>query len=349
MPYSRSLLTTDQQSMTGAEIRGIDYALPSRRVDSAELTARHPEWQMEAVTRRGGVRTRYWCAEGETALDLAQNACLKLRDRFPDAFASTDVLMFCTQTPDHPMPPNACLLQSRLGLPKRVAAWDYTLACSGFVYGLYMARALIASGSAKHILLVTADSYSKIISNDDRGPATLFGDAAAATLIAAGGDRIGPFSLATDGTRSQCFYIPAGGMRLRRSEATAGRRRDRNGNLRSDEDVYMNGPAVIDFIKKEVPVLVRDFLTLQKLTVADIDLVVFHQASQVTLDALTRMLRIPSEKLFNNLSEVGNTVSASIPLALREAEQRGVLTQGMLVLVVGFGVGLSWGAGLIKW
>jgi len=335
--------------MVEAQISGIEFALPGRRIDNAEFAARHPEWQMEQVALRAGVQTRYWCAEGETALDLAERACLKLRERLGDSFGKVDVLMFCTQTPDHVMPPNACLLQARLGLPKQTAAWDYTLACSGFVYGLFMAKALVQSGSAGHVLLVTADSYSKLISEDDRGPATLFGDGAAATLVSAGQGRIGPFSLATNGAGAECFYIPAGGMRLRRSSATSNPLPDQHGNVRSAENIYMNGPAVIDFVKKEIPALVRNFLKSENMTIEQIDLVIFHQASRITLDVLGRTLRIPPEKQFSNLSEVGNTVSASIPLAMREAELQNVLRPGMLVLIVGFGVGLSWGACMIKW
>lgn len=333
----------------GAYIAAIDYALPEHEVSNADLAARHPEWRMDQVAQRSGVVSRRWCGPTETALDLGEAACRKLVERTGADLARVDALLFCTQSPDYVMPPNACLLQHRLGLARTVAALDYSLACSGFVYGLYLARALIHSGSARQVLLVTAETYSKWINPDDRGPLTLFGDGAAATLVVAGEPALGAFSMASDGGSASSFMIPAGGARVPSSEETKAPRTDDSGNVRTQEDIYMDGNAVLDFVKQEIPTLVRGLLAQQRLTLDEIDLVVFHQGSQMTLDHLHKALRIPPQKQFSNLATVGNTVSASIPIALRDAELQGRLKPGMRVMLVGFGVGLSWGACLVEW
>ena len=308
----------------------------------------HPGWQMQKVVRRTGVESRHWSAPDETALDLGEAACRELQRRGVD-LSRVGAVLFCTQTPDHVMPPNACLLQYRLGLPSQVAALDFSLACSGFVYGLYLARSLIISNTTEQVLLVTAETYSKIMNPDDRGPATLFGDGGAATLISAGRDAIGPVTVATDSEGAAHLMVKAGGARVPRSSSTCVPERDKNGNYRSAEQLYMNGAAIVDFVKKEVPSVIESVLRDAKLTLDDVDLVVFHQASKLTLDFLHEHLGIPPEKQYLNLERIGNTVSASIPLALEEAERVGRLRPGMRVLVVGFGVGLSWGGCLIDW
>lgn len=333
----------------GARIAGTDYHLPSRVVSNAELQAGHPQWQMDQVERQTGVKNRRRAEAGETALDLAEAACRKLAARPRCDLHGVDALLFCTESPDHVMPPNACLLQSRLGLPQTVAALDYTLACSGFIYGLYLAKALVQSGAASRVLLVTADTYSKWIHPDDRGPATLFGDGAAATLITAGQPGLGGFLLRTDGSRSSCFVVPAGGARTPRSAETATPVRSGRDSVRSAEHLHMNGPAVVDFVKQEIPPLVTQLLDQERLTLNDLDLVVFHQASQVTLDHLYGALGVPKDKQFYGIADVGNTVSASIPIALRDAECQGRLTPGMRLMLIGFGVGLSWGGCLLNW
>jgi len=332
-----------------AFIEGIDYVLPSRIVANAELAKLHPNWQMEQVAIRTGVTERHWCAEHETALDLGEAAVRKLMARLalgPDAI---DAILFCTQTPDHVMPPNACLLQHRLGLTTALAALDFSLACSGFIYGLYLAKALVTSGSANRVLLVTAETYSKWMHPDDRGPITLFGDGAAATLITAGRGGIGQVHTRTDGVGGPAFMVPAGGARQPSSPQTCLPVADPSGNVRTAENIYMDGGAVLDFVKKEIPGFVRQLLTASGQEMEAVDLAIFHQGSQMTLDVLHKALRIPPQKQFSNLAKVGNTVSASIPIAIRAAEEAGVLKPGMQLLVTGFGVGLSWGGCLLRW
>ena len=323
--------------MTDVYIAGIEYVLPSRCLSNTELAVMHPEWNMEAIAARTGVTSRHWCGTDETALDIAEIACHNLFFRLDVDISLVDTLLFCTQSPDYPMPPNACLLQARLGLTRSVVAFDYTLACSGFVYGLFLAQALIRSQSAKVVLLITAETYSKLMNTNDRGTRTLFGDGAAATLIRAGKDGLGLCQLGTDGSGAKHFMIPEGGARI-------------TGDIPNQEKaISMNGAAVLDFVKKEIPALVNSLLVRAGFTMDDIDLFIFHQGSKMTLDYLNAMLHIPQHKRYCNISEKGNTVSASIPIALRDAENQGFLKPGMRTMVVGFGVGLSWGGYIINW
>lgn len=336
-------------NVRGASIGAIEVELPARIVTNAELNAAHPGWRMSDVVRRTGVESRRWCAPGETALDLALVASRRLLERTRVRAEELDAILFCTQSPDYVMPPNACILQAQLGAKRTVAAFDFSLACSGFVYGLYLAKALVESGSAERILLVTADSYSKLFSHDDRGPATLFGDGAAASLIVRGEARIGRVIVGTDGSSPEVFCIPAGGARTPRTAASAIAEEGVFGERRSAEQIAMDGAAVLAFVQKDLVDFIDGALSQLCTTIDEIDLVVFHQASKAALDILARKLNIPADKMFVCIAEVGNTVSASIPMALRAAEEQKRLQSGMNVLLVGFGVGLSWGACIVTW
>ena len=327
----------------------VEYALPEHIVTNSEIEALHPEWKMAQVVRRTGVLSRHWCSAEETALDLAEIACRRAEARAPGLIAQSDMILFCTQSPDHWMPPNACLLQQRLGLPRETAALDFSLACSGFVYGLYLANALLASGSARQVLFVTAETYSKWMHPNDRGPVTLFGDGAAVTILSVFNSPPLQFALGSDGSGANTFCVPAGAARTPRSAESARESTDASGNVRSAEHLLMDGPAVLDFVKKEMPRIVYKYLADVGETLDSVDLVLLHQASQVGLDYLNHALAVPPAKQFSNIANIGNTVSASIPIALRDAERAGVLQPGMRVLLVGFGVGLSWGTVLITW
>jgi 3-oxoacyl-[acyl-carrier-protein] synthase-3 len=335
-----------------ATIAGIDRALPERRVTNADLAREHPDWDMEKIAERAGVLERRVCASDETALDLGQRASEALLERLAVPRSDVGALIVCTQSPDHIMPPNACLLQHRLELPTSIPAFDFTLACSGYVYGLFVAKSLITSGASDSILLVTADSYSRYLHPDDRSTVTLFGDGGAATLVRgaeAGRAGIGDFCLGTDGGSADIFAIQAGGARLPRSPETAVTAVDPGGSTSSPEHIAMDGARVLAFVRKRVPAVVDELLTKTNESLDDIDLVIFHQGSAMTLDYVERWLSLPPEKTFRNIATVGNTVSASIPIALRDAELAGRLESGMRVLLVGFGVGLSWGACRVNW
>ncbi len=338
--------------MTGPAIGILAVAshLPERRLSNAELQRENPDWDMERLVERTGVHERPIAAAGETALDLGLAACRKLIDGGDFDRADIGAVVFCTQTPDYIMPPNACLLHGALELPADVLAFDITLACSGYVYGLAVAEGLIAAGRAGRVLLVTADTYSRLIHPQDRATRCLFGDGAAASFIGPveGGEGIIDIRCGTVGSLGDRFMVPAGGARLKKGPATTESETDRFGNVRTAEHIHMNGFGVLAFANEYIPGAVRDILDANELGVDDLDLVIFHQASRVALDSLCRLIGVGPDKNFENLANVGNLVSASIPVALAEAASRGRLRPGSLMLLCSFGVGLSWANALIR-
>jgi 3-oxoacyl-[acyl-carrier-protein] synthase-3 len=330
----------------GLETIGI--ALPDRIVTNDDLGAENPGWRMQQAAAKAGVLERHIAGPGETALDLAVQACQALRS--DGALAELDGIVFCTQTPDYVMPSNAFLLQERLGLPDQVLAFDVTLACSGFVYGLAVCRGLILGGQAQRLLLVTADTYSRLIHPGDRSARVLFGDGAAATVVAAGSARLKllDFELWSSGKNWRKFWVPAGGFRERRDASDGLAEVDSSGNVRTRDSIHMDGLGVWSFVNSVVPAQVGALLSRNRLGIGDIDLFVFHQASALTLDSLERLLKIPAGKSFRYLERIGNTVSASIPIALARARDQGLLVPGMRILIAGFGVGLSAASALVE-
>jgi 3-oxoacyl-[acyl-carrier-protein] synthase-3 len=231
-----------------------------------------------------------------------------------------------------------------------VFAFDITLACSGYIYGLQLADSLIRSGAAKRVLLATSDTYSRYIHPGDRATRCLFGDGGGVTILSNSGDPnsgIRDIRCGTAGKQYQKFMIPAGGIRLPRSIETAKEKLDHSGNVRTQEHIKMDGMGVLSFFNATVPCSVKEILQRNNLAMDDVDLFVFHQASQVILDSLRSVLEIPQGKMIYDLAEVGNLVSASIPVALKRAFDRGKAKHGQLALLCGFGVGLSWGTALV--
>lgn len=330
------------------KIKNIAYALPERLVDNSELQIRHPTWDVLKVAEKSGVYQRYIANETTTALDLGVTAVERL---FKDAKLGVNEIqgiLFCTQSPDYIMPSNSFLIHQKFNFPPSVWAFDYNLACSGYVYGLSIANGMIATGLAKNVLLITADTYSKYVNKDDRSTTMLFGDGAAATLIGESkGGGIIDVDLGSSGKDYESFYIPAGGCRIPKSEYTSVTSVDQSGNIKSLENIQMNGFAVWKFIAHKIPQQISGLLTRNDLSVSDIDLFIFHQASKMTLDSLVKSLNINENKVYLNIDKVGNTVSASIPIALKYAQEEGRLKRGDKILISGFGVGLSWGSMII--
>ena len=249
------------------------------------------------------------------------------------------------------LPATACLLQDRLGLPMTVGALDYSLGCSGYVYGLATAKGLIESGMTRNVLLLTGETYSKIINPTDKSVRTLFSDGGAATLITGiegEEDHIGPFIFGTDGRGAEKLIVPAGGARNKPSAETNIPKDCGEGLWRSPEELFMDGPEIFNFSLREVPLAVRQLLEKSRTKLEEVDYFVFHQASKFMLDQLRKKLKIPEEKFGIQLETVGNTVSSSIPIALDMFRQEKKIKNGDTIMLVGFGVGYSWGATLIK-
>lgn len=335
-----------------ASVRAIEYHLPARALTTEQLAVEFPDWSVEKIENKTGIKTRYIAGSGECASDLAVQAAGKLFCSGACSPRDIDYILLCTQTPDFFLPTTACLIQDRLGIPKTTGALDFNLGCSGYIYGLGLAQGLIESGQASRILFITADTYSKFTSPGDRTVRTLFGDGAAATLVAgvaAEHGSLGPYIYGTDGSGAPNLIVRAGAMRCPHSTETSTITSDQDGNQRSQEHLYMNGVEIFNFSMSAVPQAVADLLDRAQLSKQDVDLFVFHQANRFMLDQLRKRMSLPPEKVYIALSHCGNTVSSSIPIALKHAEQDGKLKPGTLALLIGFGVGYSWGATLVRW
>jgi len=258
-----------------------------------------------------------------------------------------DFLLFCTQSPEYYLPTGACILQDKLELGTDIGAFDYNLGCSGFVYGLGLAKSLINSNIAKNILLITSETYTKHIHPKDKGNKTIFGDAAAAVIIEKSEEeQIGEFVLGTDGSGYRNLIVPNGGLR-NRYNPNAQEIDDDSGSIRTDNNLYMNGPEIFNFTIKAVPKVVAETLAKNNITLDDLDYVIFHQANKYMNEYLRKKIDIPKEKFYLNLLHTGNTVSATIPIAIKDCLDNSVIKKGDKVLLVGFGVGYSWGGTII--
>ena len=332
------------------KIEAIEYYLPAKIISNDDLKAENPSWDINLLESRLGVAKRHIADDNETALDLALQACKKLFAKSKDIKNQIDSIIFCTESPDYILPPNSCILHKMLDLSDDVFAFDFNLACSGYIYGLALAQGLICSGNAKNILLINADTYSKYINKQDRSTRMLFGDGAAVSLITASNSTQGLIDIqcSTSGKDYDKFIIPAGGCRKPKSVETSLPVVNESGNVRMLENIHMDGMGILVFVNSKVPLQLLSLLERNGLTIDQIDLFAFHQASKMTLDSIERLLKIKPGKVFRNLKEIGNTVSASIPILLKDAIDKGRVSTGDKVVLSGFGVGLSWGAAIVE-
>lgn len=326
----------------------ISYYLPSTTLTNVELSALYPSWSDEKIFVKTGIVSRHVASEEETAADLAERAAKKLFEEKGVSPEKVDFVLLCTQSPDYKLPPSACILQHKLGISTTAGALDYDLGCSGFVYGLMLAKGLVTGGVAKSVLLLTAETYSKYIHPMDKSVRTIFGDGAAATLIDEEAARtIGRFSYGTDGSGADRLIVKTGGAR-EVFDPAAVEDEDASGNKRTKNNVFMSGPDIFNFTLDIVPKTIDDVCVKNGITRNDIDLFVFHQANKFMLDTIRKVNAIPRDKYYVDLEDVGNTVSSTIPIALARAREKGILRPGMKVMIMGFGVGLSWGATIIQ-
>ena len=256
-----------------------------------------------------------------------------------------DFVLFCTQSPDYFLPTSACVIQDRLGLPTSCGALDFNLGCSGYVYGLSLAKGLIFGGIANNVLLLTGETYSKFMHPKDKGNRTIFGDAGSATLISKDGfAEIGNFSLGTDGKGAENLMVKSGGIKHR--DQLNDLEFDESGNPISSDHLFMNGSEIFNFTIDAVPSLVKDTLAKNSLTNDNIDGYVFHQANKFMINFLRKKLKIKPDIFHMYMSEVGNTVSNTIPIVLTEKLKENGLKGN--ILLAGFGVGYSWGGCVLK-
>ena len=335
-----------------SQILGIEYHLPEEVFTNEDIQRENPDWNMDELGANIGITQRHKAAEDEFASDMACEAATKLLDRQLVPPEKIDYILYCTQSPDYYMPATACQIQTRLGLSRNLGAFDYNLGCSGYVYGLGLAKGLIATGQAGYVLLITTESCSKTVNHHDRACYPLFGDAAAATLIGPGGDGpgdIGELVLRSNGKGHDKLIVPAGGLRIPRTAETAIEKTDKDGNVRSLNNTYMDGTAVFAFAITCVPKLIKDMLEKADLTSGQIDWYVYHQANKFMLEQLYVRSKIPNEKAVMSFDKCGNTSSSTMPIAMKDYLDAGRIKAGHKLMLVGFGVGWSWGACTITW
>ena len=327
-----------------AYIKAISYYLPERIVTNEDLVKEFPEWSVDKIAKKIGVYERHVAAEDETAGDMGIRAAEKLFDEHGIDKSCIDFVLLCSQSPDFFLPSTACVIQDELGLSTKCGAFDFNLGCSGYEYGLAVAKGLIVAGVAKNILLLTAETYNKHIHPKDKGNRTIFGDAAAASLVSTEGfAEIGEFCLGTDGSGYDKLIHKTGGMR--HYERMNDLHYNEDGIPISSDHLFMDGKAIFDFTSDIVPPMIEETLAKNQMKMEDIDLFVFHQANKYMINFLRKMLEIEKEKFYVFMENVGNTVSSTIPIALYEAQKEGKLKGN--VLLAGFGVGLSYGATII--
>lgn len=330
-----------------AYIKAISYYLPKRVLTNEELIKEFPEWSVDKVAAKVGVNSRHLAAADETAGDMAEKAARILFTEYNINPKTIDFVMLCTQSPDYFLPSTACILQDKLGIPTTAGAFDYNLGCSGCVYGMAIAKGLISAGIAKNVLLLTAETYNKYLHPSDKSNRSIFGDGAAACLISGEGfAEIGEFSLGTDGSGYKHLIVGTGASR---QKVTTGiETTDDDGHVRRDDYLYMDGSAIFNFTLDAVPAMMKDILAKNSIQQEDVDYYVFHQANKFMLNTIRKVCVLPKDKFYVNLEGVGNTVSSTVLIGLKECLDKGVIQKEMKVMISGFGVGLSWGGTILK-
>ena len=323
--------------MKYAAIGPIAIHLPERVETNDDLRVQFPKWDLDLIYSKTGIAARHIAAPDECASDLGVTAAEKLFKTYDVDRDSIDFLLLCTQTPDYPLPTTSCLMQHRLGLPTRAGALDFNLGCSGFVYGLSLADGLIRAGAARRVLLITAETYSKYIHENDRSLRTIFGDGAAATIIDASEvPSLSGFAFGTDGSAGDALMVNSGGARAA-DAALQPRTR-----WRWESKLYMDGPGLIKLTLDTVPQMIERVLESAKVNEPDVHLYLVHQATHKLLESLRQEMRIDEARMPTMLHDIGNTVSSTIPIMIERMRTDGRLRRGARSLLAGYGVGFSW-------
>ena len=322
-----------------AGILGTGSYTPSRvltNFDLEKMVDTTDEW----IRTRTGIVERRIADPDVATSDLALPAAQAALEQAQVDVSDIDLIMVGTVTPDTIFPCTASILQQKLGV--KTAAFDILVGCTGFVYGVAVAGEMIASGAYDHILVIGAETLSRIADWEDRSTCVLFGDAAGAAVVGPvpEGRGILSYSLGNDGTNADALKIPAGGSRLPASAETVANRL---------HYLTMNGPEVFKFAVRSMTESGEEVVSRAGLTMKDIDLVIPHQANLRIIDAAAKRLNIPYERFVCNLERYGNTSAATIPLALDEVHREGRIKPGDLILLSSFGAGMSWASMVLRW
>lgn len=328
-------------------IRAISYYLPEQVLTNEDLCRIYPYLQAEDIHRYRGIKERRIVAPGQVASDLAYESAEMLFKEQDIERGEVDFLLFCAGGLDYKGVATACLLHNRLKLDNRCGAFDINLGCTGFVYSLSIAKAMIESSQAKNVLVLTADMPSTIIHPEDSELRILFGDGASATLVSAGDgtSSIGEYVFGTDGSGADNLTVRTSGVREPLTAEWLEKHKD-VGGLPFGR-LEMKGEEVFIFALNVVPPMINEILAKAKLSIDDIDLFIFHQANSYMLETLRKKLKISPDKFFLCMEHCGNTVASSVAIALKDAMDQGRAKKGDKILLAGFGIGLSWAGTVI--
>ena len=331
-------------AITGARIAGIVSAVPAARTNVESNAVAVPA-DLAKIVASTGVKARHIAPAGLCTSDLCASAAENLLEQIGWNRASIDLLILVTQTPDYLLPATACSLHGRLGLPKTCSAFDINLGCSGYVYGLSVAATHVQAGAARRVLLLVGDTITKLTNPADRSVSFLFGDAGTATAIEASPSSAPMhFVTGSDGAGASHLQVPAGMFRSPSNAETRRAAPRESGNVRSDEQLFMNGPEIFNFTIREVPGMLTAALQTAGWKMEDVDAFVFHQANRFMLEYLAKRMKLPGDKVLLGLEDYGNTSSASIPLTLCHRWAERSSQEPTRVVLAGFGVGFSWAA-----
>jgi len=328
-----------------SKITASHYVLPKDTLTDEELSKRFDAKKIRGISKLSGITERRVAPAGVTAADLGHAAAQRLLDSNGIDRAGFDMLIFVSQTQDYKLPATAFVIHERLDLPRSCGAFDLSMGCAAMPYALSVANGLIASGQCRKILLVFAETISKLIYRNDRSLIPLHGDGAAAFVLEkTDGDYGFEFAeIGADSSGWKHLIVPAGGMRLPSCAQTAEEITDETGICTTKDHLQMNGAAVFHFSISVIPEAIREALKKHALTSSDCRFVLLHQANKMMLDNIYNQLEIPAEKRFFFMEKIGNLSAASTPVLLAEALRQGKLEDGGRALLASFGVGLTWG------
>lgn len=311
--------------MIGVAIKAIEFSLPKKKENFKELLKDNPLWDTDKIFKATGINSRYVSNEKENVISLSVKSAKKILKKFPKS--KIDFLIFVTQTSDYKLPSASCVMQNLLGLKENIKAFDINMGCSGFIYALNIANNIIRNNEGKNGLIICSDVYTKFIKKNNRSCRPIFSDASCSIIVSKTiKNSIENFVFGTDGSGYHDLILK-----------------------NKSEDLFMNGSRVALFSIKRVPQSIRDLLNKNKMKINEVDKFIFHQASKYVLNQIYRVLRLNKKKIFENYMNYGNTVSASIPIALKMADNKKFLKSNDRLILSGFGVGLSWGSALLRW
>ena len=325
-------------------IKAISYYLPDKIVTNEDLVKDYPQWDADKVSKKTGIIERHVAAENETAGDMAIKVAKKLFFEYCIKPNDIDFILLCTQSPDYHLPSTACIIQDKLGIPTTAGALDFDLGCSGYEYGLALAKGLVVGGMAKNILLLTAETYNKYIHPSDHGNRSIFGDGAAATVVSTDGQyKIGEFIFGTNGKDYEKLIVRTGCAR--RPDKTGEVGCDDGGYVNAPDYLYMDGSGIFNFTLDAVPAMVKQLLEKNNVIQEKIDEFIFHQANKFMLNTIRKICHFDKDKFYIDMEHTGNTVSSTVPIALKDYIIKGGRANS--IMLAGFGVGLSWSGVII--